>query len=130
MRNTILITPKDLFCQIEEIVTNNPKLLKAHHWHEMANGKEANTPDQIMAEGTSHCLAGWIVRLTQNAPRFERLREDVDTYANEILTLNGREPIPMAIYKEDEETMLKIIRGRAAREREEAFYNTAPFTMN
>lgn len=121
MARTILITPKDLFQQIEEIVTTNPKLHKTYHWHEMANGKEANTPDQITADGTAHSLAGWIVRLTQNAPRFERLREDVDNYANEILQLNDREPIPLAIYMGDEETELKIIRGRAAREREEAF---------
>jgi hypothetical protein len=121
MKNTILTIPDNLFQQIEEIVTKNPKLFKTHHWHELANGKEANTPDQIMAEGTAHDIAGWIVRLTNSGPKFERLREDVDNYANEILVANGREPIPMAIFMENEETQLKIIKGRASREREVAF---------
>ena|SRR5690348_4724630 len=117
--NSILKTPRNIFQMIEEIVTARPELLKTYHWHELPNGREAYVQDQIMDRDTAHCLAGWIVALTPRAAEFERLREDVDTYANEILVNSGRKPIPVAIFMEldDSETALKIIRKRANEER-------------
>lgn len=115
--NYLLHCPDDLFQLIEATVTENPKLLSCHNWHELANGREALVEDQIMEPDTSHCLAGMIVYFTPNAAKAERLRHDVDVFANEILINSGRKPIPLAIFKEDEETALKIIKMRANSER-------------
>src|SRR5688572_21310457 len=117
--NSLLVAPHNLFQLIEMSVTARPELLKAFHWHELASGKEAFVEDQILDEDTAHCLAGWIVSLTPNAARFERIRQDVDTYANEILVNSGRKPIPVAIFNGEEEDMLKVIRMRARAEEKE-----------
>ncbi len=115
---SLLTAPKNLFQIIEAIVEARPELLKAHHWHEMASGREAFVEEQIMDTDTAHCAAGWIVALTSRGAEFERIRQDVDVYANEILVNSGYPPIPMAIYHSDEESMLKIIKMRAKKERE------------
>lgn len=114
--NTLLIAPNNLFQLIESTVTQNPELLKAHNWHELPNAREALVDDQIMDSDTAHCLAGWVVYFTPNAAKAERLRHDVDVFANEILVNSGRKPIPLAIYHSDEESMLKIIKRRAVQE--------------
>jgi hypothetical protein len=64
-----------------------------------------------------------IVKLTPRAAQYERLRIDVDDYANDILKMNGRRPIPLAIHHSDVESMLKVIRMRAAEERVEEARN-------
>lgn len=115
---SLLVAPKNVFQIIEAIVTARPELLKVHHWHELANGREAFTEDQIMDTDTAHCLAGWIVALTSRGAEFERIRQDVDVYANEILVNSGHPPIPKAIYYGEEEDMMKIIKMRAAKERQ------------
>lgn len=114
---SLLTAPKNLFQIIEAIVTQRPELLKSHHWHEMASGREAFTEEQILDTDTAHCLAGWLVALTSRGAEFERIRQDVDVYANEILVNSGYPPIPMAIFHSDEESMLKIIKMRAKKER-------------
>jgi hypothetical protein len=121
--NSLIQTPSNLFQMIEAIITETPELLSMHNWHELANGKEAFTEDQIAESDTKHCLAGWIIALTPNAPRFgiSSRRLDFDKYANEILKLSGRLPIPLAIYTEDEATARKIVAGRAAEERAKAY---------
>jgi hypothetical protein len=54
------------------------------------------------------------------------MRVDVDDYANEILVASGRLPIPLAIYHDNEETARKIIRGRCAEERANAYRVNTP----
>lgn len=115
---------------IEKIITENPKLLKAGDWHTLANGREAFTEEQILEENTAHCLAGWLVALTPNAAKAERIRMDVDEFANEILVNSGRQPIPLAIYMEEEESMIKIIRRRASDERISALKYQASASYN
>jgi hypothetical protein len=117
---SILTAPKDLFQKIEKIVTERPELLKVHNFHELPNGTEALVMDQIMDEDTAHCLAGFVVALTPRGAEFERLRHDVDDFANEILRGSGRKPIPKAIFNSDEESMLKIVKRRAEAERMQA----------
>jgi hypothetical protein len=123
MKNTLLITPDNLFQQLETIVTKKPELLRAGNYHQTQKGLEAFTEEQILDKSTSHCLAGWVIALTPNAPRFEHMRLDVDDFANEILRMNDRRPVPLAIYHSDEESMLKIIKMRAAEERVERALN-------
>jgi hypothetical protein len=118
---SLLQTPDNLFQLIEAIVTQDPTLLSSFHWHELPNGREAFTEEQVMEPDTKHCLAGFIVALTPNGPKFGSRRQDVDVYANEILVASGRLPIPLAIYMEDEETLTKILKGRAAEERAKAY---------
>mgnify|MGYP001580514334 CR=1 FL=1 len=115
--NSLLQAPPNLFQMIEIIITEKPELLSMHNWHELANGREAFTEDQVMEPDCKHCLAGWIVVLTPNGPKFGSRRQDIDEYANEILVASGRLPIPLAIYMDDEETAIKIIKGRSAFER-------------
>lgn len=117
MADNLLETPPNLFQQIEAAIIKNPKRLSTFHWHELPNGKEAYDPEDIRGRRTLHDLAGWIVALTPNGPRFERLREDVNEYANDILRSNGREPLPWGIHFADEESQWKVIRKRAAEER-------------
>lgn len=124
--NSLLICPPNLFQMIEAAITEKPELLSAFNWHELPNGREAYTDEQITAPNTKHCLAGFIVAFTPNAAKFEKIREDVDVYANEILVASGRLPIPLAIYMDDEETMRKIIRGRCAEERANAYCINIP----
>ena len=115
---SLLIAPHNLFQLIESAVTANPELLKVHEWHELPNGREAYTEEQIMDCDTAHDLAGWVVFFTPNAARFERIRLDVDDYANEILVNSGRKPIPLGIHHAgDVESALKIIQMRANQER-------------
>jgi len=124
---SLLIAPKNLFQMIDAAITEKPELLSLGNWHELPNGREAYTDEQITAASTKHCLAGWIIALTPNAPRFERMRVDVDDYANEILVSSGRLPIPLSIYHdEDRETTIKIIRGRCAEERANAYRANTP----
>ena len=111
-----LVAPRDLFRRMHKMLTENPSMLSQHHYHEMSNGTEALTPDQILATTAKHCIAGLIVALTPNAAKFERLREDVDTYANEILVNSRRKPLPMAIIHGDEESARRIIARRAEQE--------------
>lgn len=114
---SLLKAPINLFQMIEKIITENPDLFKSSDWHTLPNGREAFTEEQILDEDTAHDLAGFIVALTPNAAKAERLRVDVDDFANEILTNSCRKPIPLAIYHdEDPETVLKIVRMRAAAE--------------
>ncbi len=117
----LLKTPNNLFQLIEKAITERPELLSAFHWHELSNGREAYTEEQILEEDTKHCLAGFIVALTPKAAGYEHLREDVDTFANEILRANGRLPIPNGIFTADEPSMERVIRGRASEERSAAF---------
>lgn len=119
--NSLIQAPPNLFQMIEAIITEKPELLSSHHWHELSNGREAFTEEQIMEPDTKHCLAGFVVVLTPNAPKFGSRRQDIDEYANEILVSSGRLPIPLAIYMEDEETLKKIAKGRAAEERSKAY---------
>lgn len=119
--NSLLKAPDNIFQMIEEIITKNPNLLKPGDWHTLPNGREAFTEEQILDEDTAHCLAGFIVALTPNAAKAERIRLDVDEFANEILVNSGRLPIPLAIYMEEEETLIKILKGRAAEERANAY---------
>jgi hypothetical protein len=93
--------PDDLFQQIEERVLRRPELLSMDEYHTLPDGSEA----------------GWIIALTPKAPEFERLRDNVDDFANEILVANGRLPIPFGIFYGDNASGLKLIRGRAAEER-------------
>ncbi len=126
MRNNdiLLITPDNLFQLIETAVTKRPELLVDSNWHEsLKKGQEVFTEDQILDKDTAHDLAGWIVKLTPRAAQYERLRVDVDDYANDILKMNGRRPIPLAIHHSDVESMLKVIRMRAAEERVEEARN-------
>jgi hypothetical protein len=115
--NSLLQAPSNLFQMIEAIITEKPELLSQWNWHELSNGREAFTEDQVMEEDCKHCLAGFIVTLTPNGPKFGSRRQDIDEYANEILVASGRQPIPLAIYMEDEETAKKIIMRRAEDER-------------
>jgi hypothetical protein len=114
---SILTAPKDLFQKIEKAITDNPDLLRMHHFHELPNGAEALVRDQIDDPDTSHCLAGFIVYFTPRAVEFERLRHDVDEFANEILRGSGRKPIPNAIFNSDEESVIRIVKRRADAER-------------
>lgn len=114
---SLLKAPSNLFQMIEKVITENPHLLKPSDWHTLPNGREAFTEEQILDEDTAHCLAGFVVALTPNAAKAERLRVDVDDFANEILINSGRKPIPLAIFHdEDPETALKIVKLRAAAE--------------
>lgn len=106
---------------IEAIITEKPELLSMFNWHELANGREAFTEEQITESDCKHCLAGFIQVLTPNGPKYSSRRSDIDVFANEILVSSGRLPIPLAIYMEDEETARKIIAGRAAEERSKAY---------
>lgn len=129
MRNNILfITPDDLFQQIEKIVTKNPDRLRAFNYHELPNGREAFTEDQILDPKTCHCLAGFIIALTPQAAKYSYMwtvgaNDQTLETVNRILVDNGRKPIPMAIFFSDEESMLKVIRMRAAEERVEEARN-------
>lgn len=128
---SLLKCPTNLFQMIEQIITEKPQLLQIGDWHTLPNGREAFTEEQILEEDTAHCLAGFVVALTANAAKAERLRIDVDEYANEILVNSGRMPIPLAIYKEDEETLRRIIKRRAQDERINALkYQTAALSSN
>jgi hypothetical protein len=114
---SLLKTPPNLFQLIEKAHAENPNFLKPGDWHTLWNNREAFTEEQIMDPDTSHCLAGAIVYFTPNAAKAERLRVDVDEFANEILVNSGRKPIPLAIFHdEDPETALRVIRNRAAQE--------------
>lgn len=124
---SLLKAPPRLFSMIESIVEQKYKpdsefpygyVFSERHWHELMSGKEAFTPDQIQDEDSKHCCAGWIVALTPNASNYEKIRIDVDNYANEILVASGRAPIPLAIYHGEIEDWLKIIKMRARQERE------------
>ncbi len=119
--NSLLQAPANLFQMIETIILEKPELLSSFQWHEMANGREGFTEEQIMEPDCKHCLAGWIQVLTPNGPKYSSRRADIDEFANEILVASGRLPIPLAIYMEDEETLTKIVRGRAAEERAKAY---------
>lgn len=114
---SILVAPKNLFQLIEAAITARPERLQLHHWHQLPNGNEALVQDQIMDEDTAHCLAGFIVAFTNRGAEFERLRHDVDIYANEILVSSGRKPIPLAIFNSDEESVIRIVKRRAEAER-------------
>jgi hypothetical protein len=109
--------PDDLFQQIEERVLRRPELLSMDEYHTLPDGSEAFSPRDIVNHRTAHCVAGWIIALTPKAPEFERLRDNVDDFANEILVANGRLPIPFGIFYGDNASGLKLIRGRAAEER-------------
>ncbi len=126
----LLKTPNNLFQLIEKAITDRPELLDAFNWHELPNGREAYTEEQILDEDTKHCLAGWIIALTPKAAGYEHLREDVDTFANEILRANGRLPIPNGIFTSCEESMKLVIAGRAAEERAAAFLTPSSYEMN
>ncbi len=128
--NPLLKCPNDLFQQIERIITERPELLSQFHFHELASGREAYTEEQILEEDTKHCLAGFIVALTPKAAGYEHLREDVDTFANEILRSNGRLPIPSSIFYADEDSARKIILGRSAEERAAAFLVVPRYDVN
>lgn len=116
----LFITPDDLFIQIEAAITKHPERLKAFHFHELVNGAEAFTEEQILDKKTSHCLVGWIIAMTPRAAHFEMSQypnHTADDFANRILKMNGRKPIPMGIIHSDEESMLKVIKMRATEER-------------
>lgn len=113
----MLKAPSDLFCRIEARLKENPELLTLDEYHLMPDGDEAFLEPDIMHYKTAHCLAGWIIAMTPNAARLERMRTDVDEYAQQILVASGRPRIPTAILFSDAESVLKIIRGRAAEER-------------
>lgn len=110
--------PRDGFTQIAERITQNPKLLKTDDYHSLPHGTEAMTEEEIMRPYTAHCLIGWIIAITPRAAAYERMREDVVEFANEILVQSGRLPIPMGIVFSDEESMRKVVLGRAAEERQ------------
>ncbi len=113
--------PKNGFTQIAERITQNPKLLKADDYHSLTYGTEALTEEEIMRPYTAHCLIGWVIAITPRAAAYERMREDVVEFANEILVQNGRLPIPLGIVFSDEESMRKIVLGRAAEEKALAY---------
>lgn len=84
----------------------------------MSFGTEALTEQDIMLPYTAHCITGWVIAITPRAAAYERMREDVVEYANEILRASGRLPIPWGIIFSDEESMKIFIRGRSAEERQ------------
>jgi hypothetical protein len=116
MSKTYLKLPKGAWTKIEAAITANPDRLKAGDWHTLKNGEEALTPDEIAKDTTAHCLSGWVVAMTPKAAGLERLRLDVDAFANEILVNSGQAPIPRAIIHGTEEDMLKIIKLRSFKE--------------
>ena len=116
----MLTPPKDIFCQIEAIVTADPSRLDMGHYHTMPDGSEAFAEVDILSPRTNHCLVGWVIALTPRAARFERGREEVVEFANEILRNGDRPALPWGIIMSDEASALKVIKGRAAEEREAA----------
>jgi hypothetical protein len=122
---SLLKFPKNGFQLIEDRILANPKMLNAGHYHTLPYGTEATTEEDIMKPYTAHCLFGWVVAVTPRAAAYERNREDVLEYANQILIDSGRLPIPMAIAFSDEESMRKVVRGRASEERALEFYDSA-----
>lgn len=113
----MLKAPLDLFRKLEEILTSKPTLLNLNEYHSLPNGEEAFTEADILNPKTSHCLAGWIVTLTPNAAKYEQMQVDVVEYAQRILRQSGRPQIPTAFFFSDNESVMKLIRGRAAEER-------------
>ena len=128
--NLFLKAPDTLFQQIEAIVTKRPNLLKADNWHELKSGREAFTDEQIHDPDTAHCLFGWVVALVPRAAEFEHCRQDVPEYVNQILTDNGRKPLPKMLAHSDEESMLKVIKMRADAERLSAMTKLRDFHIN
>lgn len=124
--------PRDGWQQIERAVTSNPKLLKADHYHTLANGEEALTEDQILLPATAHCLFGWVVAITPRGPEYEGHHStfDVVEFANTILQWAGEKPLPTLLAYEDEDTYLKIIGMRAADERVRTQSSLRNFTVN
>jgi hypothetical protein len=117
MTEPLFKCPPDLFQQIEARVLRHPELLDMGEYHLLPDGTEAMSPRDIVNHRTAHCLQGWIIALTPKAPDYERLRDDVDDFANDILKANGRLPIPFGIIYGERESALRVIRGRAAEER-------------
>jgi hypothetical protein len=109
--------PTDLFTQLETILLKEPHRLVLGDWHTYRDGEEGVTEEQILDPRCAHCLAGWLVALIPGAAKYERLRDDVDDYVNRILMQAGRPKIPKAIYYSDTESVLKLVRGRAAEEK-------------
>ena len=122
--------PKDGWQQIEKIVLENPKLLRHDHYHTLPHGTEALTEEEIMKPYTAHCLFGWVIAITPRAAAYERQRIEVIDYANEILVQNGQLPLPLSLAFYDEESMLKIIRGRAPFERIAQITSLQDFAVN
>jgi hypothetical protein len=112
-----LRTPRDLFQQIEAAVLRNPSRLSMHHYHELAGVEVVEDPLKMLAPNCAHCLFGWIIAYTPGAVELEADGEDPMDLANAILISNSRLSIPRALAFSDEESALKIIRGRAAEER-------------
>lgn len=110
--------PRDGWTQIEARITENPKLLNAGQYHALTYGTEALTEEEIMRPYTQHCLTGWVIAITPRAAAYERMREDVVEFANEILVSNGRLPIPWGIVFSEEDSMRIFVAGRAAEERQ------------
>jgi hypothetical protein len=111
----VLKSPADIFTKLEEILTARPHLLVMDDYHTYRDGEEAFTEEQILDPSTAHCLAGWVVVLTPNAAKYER-HEDIDIpeYANRMLMHGGHPKIPKSIYFSDNESVMKLVRGRAA----------------
>lgn len=128
---SVLKAPPDLFQQISARVKERPELLITTNWHELPNGREAFTVDQITDEDTRHCLAGFVVLLTPGAVKHERMRIDVDEYANEILISSGRLPLPISIYLDDDiRTLERILGGRSSEERVNAYLVRPTYDVN
>lgn len=118
-----LKVPDDLFRQIELLTEADPNKLSMHHWHERADGREAVLPMDVLAPSCKHCLFGWVTRLVPGAIEWAwEMHPDVDVVelGNALLVASGRYPIPPALAFSDEKSAMKVIRGRAAEEREMA----------
>ncbi len=86
-------------------------------YHTLPDGNEAFTVDQILHPDTRHCILGWVVALTPGAALHEQRMGDVEDYAQDLLVRAGKLPLPWGIVFSDEESALKVIRGRAAEEK-------------
>jgi len=117
-----LVPPKNLFCLIEALIDKRPARLSMDHFHEV-HGREAVTCIDIRNPDAKHCLFGWVIALTEGAPREEPHRyrggQDPVDFANEILVRSGRMPILTKAAFGSRDQALTIIRHRAAHERAE-----------
>lgn len=116
-----LQVPATLFRDIERLTGSNPARLSMHHWHEKPDGSEARLPVDIFGQECKHCLFGWVVFLVPGAVQWAwDTYPDMDPVelGNALLVSSGRYPIPPALAFADEVSAMKIIRGRAAEERE------------
>jgi hypothetical protein len=113
----VLTPPVDLFCRLEAIVLETPKLLDQHHYHTLPTGREAFTVADILHPDTAHCLMGWVAVLTPEAVERQSQFDDCYDYAQTLLKRSGRLPIPWGIAFADEESAIRVIRGRAAEEK-------------